>query len=164
MLRSGRSAIPNDRREASVLFKGHSHTVRGFVHRGQGHVSGRHCVDERRAADRSTTGGRRRFMHERDQVGCRWARKQPQRRRLFRAAVSHTRSVESLPMVGLPSSLGLFVNPSLNVPDCFRVFRLGSPVRTGCPVLESRPALVADTLHRCRPRADPIPLVSKKSI
>jgi len=60
--------------------------------------------------------------------------------------------------------LCLFVNPGLNGPDCSRICRLGSPVRTGCPVLDRRPALVSDTLHRCWPRPDAKPLVSKKSI
>ena len=60
--------------------------------------------------------------------------------------------------------LCLFVNPGLNGPDCSRICRLGAPVRTGCPVLDRRPALVSDTLHRCWPRPDAKPFVSKKSI
>lgn len=60
--------------------------------------------------------------------------------------------------------LCLFVNPGLNGPDCSRICRLGSPVGTGCPVLDRRPALVSDSLHRCRPRPDAKALVSKKSI
>src|SRR5580704_7554862 len=39
-------------------------------------------------------------------------------------------SMKIAPLLGLHLLLCLFVNPCLNVPDCSRVFRCGSPVMT----------------------------------
>ena len=77
-------------------------------------------------------------------------------------------SIKKAPLQGLHLfhrvSLCLFVNPCLDFPNCSRVLRWGSPVVTGYPALDGRPALASGKIKCCWPRPDPKPLISEISI